>query len=666
MTYELIIEIAFKSFVTSGLALLVLAFCNERSAAERSLIAHVGLLATLLLPLAAIFLPKLYLPQLYPHSPEPVEIAPVAGPASASAAMPAAPGEPASAMEPLMAVDLGSMAFWFYALVAAGLMLVTLLAVVRLFMLRASAAVLVEPKWLSALAHAQRRMGFKHGTALLISDALASPVSWGVLRPIILLNEDAVNSQAEAEAIIAHELAHVAHLDWAKLLVARAATALFWFNPLVWLLARQCHQLREEAADDAVLLSDVPSTDYAALLIGAARHDNKGTLLAANGVAPGRGSLKRRVTRVLDSKLKRAPARIGWGAACAMGGLLVAGPLSALTVATPPPSPSYAAAADPARPAPLAVVAEAAASSARLAIAAATDAEAEAVVEAAPVAAALEAAVAPSIQVPPAPAPAAAAAAAAKATAPLDAVISGTVATALAEVSEKLGPEFLAQMRRLETEKSRRAAAAGTRHSLPTPEQLVTLRIHGVSADYARQMAEAGYRDLPPQQLASASIHRVTPEYVREIAEAGYSGLSLDQLIQLRIHGVTASFIRGLAEAGYNKLSHKDIVSAAIHRVTPEFVRELAAAGYTGLTMKQLTSMRIHGVSPAYIREMRSIGYDKLPPDRLIDLRIQGAGGRERIRVGKIWPGDLQHRVIIEPGPPPQAPPAPPAQPTIQ
>jgi beta-lactamase regulating signal transducer with metallopeptidase domain len=265
MTYELIIEIALKSFVTSGIALLLLAWMRDRSAAERSWVAHIGLLATAVLPLAAVFLPKLYI-----EEPAPVAAPSAEGVFNGPKGVEAAAGQSSVPLEPHMPIDFGSIAFWLYALVAAALALTTLLAVVRLFMLRGSASVLVEPSWLSALAHAQRRMGFKHGTALLVSNALGSPVSWGVLRPIILLNEEAVSSQAEAEAIIAHELAHVAHLDWAKLLVARAATALFWFNPLVWLLARQCHQLREEAADDAVLLSDVPCTDYAALLIGAA------------------------------------------------------------------------------------------------------------------------------------------------------------------------------------------------------------------------------------------------------------------------------------------------------------------------------------------------------------------------------------------------------------
>ena len=59
-----------------------------------------------------------------------------------------------------------------YAIPAAILLFITALAMVRLIALRARADVLVDGHWLSALARAQRRMGFKHGTALLTSDEL--------------------------------------------------------------------------------------------------------------------------------------------------------------------------------------------------------------------------------------------------------------------------------------------------------------------------------------------------------------------------------------------------------------------------------------------------------------------------------------------------------------
>ena len=196
-----------------------------------------------------------------------------------------------------------------YAVPAAILLLITALALARLFALRARADVLVDGHWLSALARAQRRMGFKHGTALLTSNELASPISWGLMRPVILLSTQAVEASGEAEAIIAHELAHVARMDWAKLLLTRIATALFWFNPLVWMLAREAHQLREETADDAVLAADIADTDYAQLLVGVARHECPGLFLGAHGVAPSKTSLARRVARVLDGKSVRGSSR---------------------------------------------------------------------------------------------------------------------------------------------------------------------------------------------------------------------------------------------------------------------------------------------------------------------------------------------------------------------
>ncbi len=220
----------------------------------------------------------------------------------------------------------------------------TLLAVARLVALRSRAEVLVDERWLSALARAQRRMGFKHGTALLISDELASPISWGLMRPVILLNTRAVEAADEAEAIIAHELAHVARLDWAKLLLARVVTAMFWFNPLVWLLSREAHQLREEAADDAVLGADIPDTDYAQLLVGVARHECRGLLIGAHGVAPSKGSLARRVARVLDSGLARGPAARSFAAGVFVGAAALAAPLAAITLSPEPPAPVLAAA----------------------------------------------------------------------------------------------------------------------------------------------------------------------------------------------------------------------------------------------------------------------------------------------------------------------------------
>ena len=337
------LALALKSLMVAAGVLLVLRLARRRSAADRSLIAHLGLAAMLLLPVGSLLLPPLgvagpsFLAGEATALPAPVVSAPQVNAELAEAL-------PASTVEETVATFLAGLdlPFLLYLLPAFLLGLLTIAAVVRLMILKSNAAVLVEPQWITALAHAQRRMGFKHGTALLTSDALPSPVSWGVVRPVILLNGEAAGAHDQAEAVIAHELAHVAHLDWAKLLLARIVVALFWFNPLVWLLSREAHQLREEAADDAVLAADIDDTDYAQLLVGVARHECRGFLLGAHGVAPAKNSLARRVRRVLDRALERAPGGWRWTSAAAFFAAGMTVPLAALTVVSgvePVPTP---------------------------------------------------------------------------------------------------------------------------------------------------------------------------------------------------------------------------------------------------------------------------------------------------------------------------------------
>jgi hypothetical protein len=99
------------------------------------------------------------------------------------------------------------------------------------------------------------------------------------------------------------------------------------------MLAREAHQLREESADDAVLAANIASTDYAELLIATARHESRGLLLGAHGVAPSKHSLARRIKRILDGRIERSPVAEGSVAIALAGAILIVAPLAALTLA---------------------------------------------------------------------------------------------------------------------------------------------------------------------------------------------------------------------------------------------------------------------------------------------------------------------------------------------
>lgn len=516
-----LLGLVLKSLVIAGITLLLLRLTRGRSAAERSLIAHLGLAGLVILPLATLLLPSMPLPV-----PEFVQSR-LEAPATDSAALPSTPLPVRQVATPSAATPVATAADaepWFtlpqgwerfaYALPVLALLLLTAVALLRLVRLRAGAEVLVDPVWLSALAHAQRRMGMKSGTALLVSDALPSPISWGLARPTILLSADALAATDEAEAIIAHELAHVSALDWAKLMLARVATAIHWFNPLAWRLAREAHQLREEAADDAVLAANIDAPDYAQLLVRVARHEAKGLLLGAHGVAPGKGSLKRRVGRVLDATLPRGRAQGSWVAGFGAGMLVMAAPLAALTVgATERHAETRTTATE----------------SASLGVDT-KDASASPV-RARPAAAAVHPAG------PAAPAPAATPASPQDRRADREDHQNRELDAIVGAKAVGVTPDYIEGLRR---------AAPQLGISLDTA---TGARALGVTPEYVQAMMATGLRIRSFDDIMGARAVGVDPRYVRSINAAGFRG-DLDDYIALAGMGVTSDDVRRLKRAG--------------------------------------------------------------------------------------------------------------------
>jgi beta-lactamase regulating signal transducer with metallopeptidase domain len=631
---SVLIAIALKSLLVAGLTLGLLHLLRNRSAAERSWVAHIGLLALVIMAFAPLVLPSwnVEAPALFGSTPTVEAAVPASTVEPRIASVPATvkpivtPAAEASAAPSISPVAAASA---IYAVPAAILLFITLLALGRLIALRARADVLVDGHWLSALARAQRRMGFKHGTALLTSNDLASPISWGLMRPVILLNSRAVEASDEAEAIIAHELAHVARMDWAKLLLARIATALFWFNPLVWLLAREAHQLREEAADDSVLAADIPDTDYAQLLIGVARHECPGLLLGAHGVAPSKSSLARRVARVLDGKSVRGPAARSFAVGVFVGAVLVAAPLAALTLTPGGPrlakpqsadgasSPRYygRAAGSPDVPSDLPrLIASGVTTSVTSAVAAINPSRVEDFQVVAPSGATITRSDGTTVTRNP------------SGSTVTTAANGVTVASTANGATVTVYPPDARGKRKVVA-----VAPGGATAVSYVDADVATGKVLGTWAEHR------GNKSALDRAIEMKSVG-VTPEYVAAIRSVlPQLRLTSDDLVQLRAVGVSPEFIQELARQGYRNVDVDDLTGAYAVGVRTDYIRGMAAAGYPRLSLDELTQLRAVGVTPADVDRFRRAGFTHLDVDELVEAKTLGLTPEE-IRASRDGP----------------------------
>jgi WD40 repeat protein/beta-lactamase regulating signal transducer with metallopeptidase domain len=114
-------------------------------------------------------------------------------------------------------------------------------------------------QWTARLKSLAERFGLP-AVDLRESPAIASPLTLGLFRPVILLPTCRRTWSAEQQdLVLAHELAHVRRRDFLAGLVAELAACLCWFHPLVrWLAGRL--RLEQEYTADAWAASAASDT----------------------------------------------------------------------------------------------------------------------------------------------------------------------------------------------------------------------------------------------------------------------------------------------------------------------------------------------------------------------------------------------------------------------
>ncbi len=155
-------------------------------------------------------------------------------------------------------------------------------------------------------------------------------------------------------------------------------------------------------------------------------------------------------------------------------------------------------------------------------------------------------------------------------------------------------------------------------------QDLITARIHGVSAEFAGRMSALLGASLDFEQLKKMRIHGVGAELVEEMTDLLGSQPDVDELIKLRIHGVSGAYARDMRAAFGADLGLDELVAGRIHGISPAYAEAMSSALAEDLAFNTLKQMRIHGVSTALVQQLRDAGYNDLTARDLIDIRIHG------------------------------------------
>ncbi len=251
------LELALRATLLIGAAWTATALLRKArsSAATRHMAWLLGIAALLALPLIWWLAPPLRLPILGPEETSTVS-ATFAPPTGADMPMPAD------------APNWGHIIFVVYLLGVAALLLRFALSRRLVSRLWSDAEPAQGVAWRELVSGAARELRLSRPVQLRIARGPAMPMTWGTVRPKILLPAEAQSWRADRRRLVLlHELAHVARRDSLSRSAASLVCALYWFHPGIWFAARQLRLEQEHAADDRVLTAGAPARSYARNLL---------------------------------------------------------------------------------------------------------------------------------------------------------------------------------------------------------------------------------------------------------------------------------------------------------------------------------------------------------------------------------------------------------------
>lgn len=298
----LLAELLLKSSIVCGAALLFSVLARKQTAAVRHLVLGLSLTGLLLLPFIAAFGPSwklqwLRVPDTHITN---VNVMPSDG-------KPSIPGNDrlmeAPAPAPEQKNGIGFFLLWY---LVPGLILLRLLAgVYSVSRLSRKGERLHGYPWQHLFMLFRKTFSLKRQVRLVKHHRVRTPMTWGILKPVILMPPKAKDWPIEYSwPVLFHELSHIKRWDFVVTLLSRLAGALYWFNPLIWLVLKRLHVEQEKACDEMVLRSGIKPSTYATSLLHIKQNQDRGWGHGTTALAMAeKSAISERLTTILDKQI---------------------------------------------------------------------------------------------------------------------------------------------------------------------------------------------------------------------------------------------------------------------------------------------------------------------------------------------------------------------------
>jgi beta-lactamase regulating signal transducer with metallopeptidase domain len=189
------------------------------------------------------------------------------------------------------------------------------------------------------------------------------------------------------------------------------------------------------------------------------------------------------------------------------------------------------------------------------------------------------------------------------------------LASGIADGGSQLG-DRIAMLLRRGREFSPQASALGV--SLCAAAMLI------LGAAGARTPAWIAFAQGPGAALRAEVPAPATNSLLAALVANGYGDISVDDIIALKVQGVSAEFLNGMHRSAIGKLAPQDLIDLKVQGVRPEYIGDILALGFGPFTVREFIEFKVHGVPIELFRALKDAGFQRAGEREIVEAQIQG------------------------------------------